>query len=86
MYWLRASRSCFRLLVTSISTSCRSSSRIMSPRYPMRCTAQQAQGKGPSQQGLLRRLAHVLPAGPCYGQCPFQDAMFCNPFSKQSIC
>ena len=32
MYWLRALRSFFSELVTSIRTSCLSSSRIMSPR------------------------------------------------------
>ncbi len=32
VYWLRAFKSFFSELVTSISTSCRSSSRIMSPR------------------------------------------------------
>lgn len=41
VYWLRAFRSFFSELVTSMSTSWRSSSRIISPRYPIRCARRQ---------------------------------------------
>ena len=37
VYWFLELRSFFSELVTSISTSCRSSRRIISPRYPILC-------------------------------------------------
>ena len=37
VYWFLELRSFFSELVTSMSTSCRSSSRIISPKYPILC-------------------------------------------------